>query len=112
MIYYLTNAPSEILALRSILEGLPDGFPPVRAANPAGLSGPPDVAGADVVMVRLLGGVSAWQEGFADLRRQCAAAGVPLMAFGGEAMPDAEMTAASTVPSATVAPSTLNLTME
>jgi cobaltochelatase CobN len=103
MIYYLTNAPSEILALRSIVEGLPDGFPEVRAANPADLAGPPDVNGADVVMVRLLGGVAAWREGFATLRRECAAAGVPLMAFGGEAMPDAEMTGASTVPSATVA---------
>jgi cobaltochelatase CobN len=103
MIYYLTNAPSEILALRSILEGLPDGFPAVRAANPAALPGAPDLTGVEVVMVRLLGGVSAWREGFADLCRQCAAAGVPLLAFGGEAMPDAEMTAASTVPTATVA---------
>ena len=31
------------------------------------------------------------------------AAGIPLLAFGGEAAPDAQLTAASTVPSATVA---------
>ena len=35
MILYLTNAPSEILALRSVIEGLPEGFPPVRAADGA-----------------------------------------------------------------------------
>ncbi len=37
MILVLTNADTEILALRSVIEGLPDGFPPVRAANPAPL---------------------------------------------------------------------------
>ena len=103
MILYLTNAPSEILALRSILEGLPEGFPQVRAANPATMPEPPDLSGVDVVLIRLLGGASAWPAGFAELRRRCASAGVPLLAFSGEAAPDAELTGASTVPSATVA---------
>ena len=102
MILFLTNAPSEILALRSIIEGLPADFPEIRAADPARLSGPPDLEGVTVVLVRLLGGAPAWP-GLAALRRRAAAAGVPLLAFGGEAAPDAEMTAASTVPSATVA---------
>jgi cobaltochelatase CobN len=103
MILYLTNAPTEILALRSIIEGLPEGFPEVRAADPGKLAAAPDLEGVSVVLVRLLGGTSAWAGGFGDLQRRCAAAGVPLVAFGGEAAPDAEMTAASTVPSATVA---------
>ncbi len=103
MILYLTNAPSEILALRSIVESLPAGFPAVRADDPGRLSGPPDLAGAEVVMVRLLGGANAWREPFEALRRRCAAGGIPLLAFGGEAAPDAELTASSTVPSATVA---------
>jgi cobaltochelatase CobN len=103
VILYLTNAPSEILALRSIIEGLPDGFPPVRAADPTALAGMVDLAGIEVVMVRLLGGTRAWPGRFGDLRQQCLTAGVPLLAFGGEAAPDAEMTAASTVPSALVA---------
>jgi cobaltochelatase CobN len=103
MILYLTNAPTEILALRSIVEGLPEGFPPVRAANPAALDALPDLVDVDVVMVRLLGGASAWSGPFEQLRRRCAELGVPLLAFGGEAAPDADMTAASTVPSATVA---------
>ena len=37
MILVLTNADTEILALRSVVEGLPPGFPPVRAANPSAL---------------------------------------------------------------------------
>ena len=102
MIIYLTNAPSEILALRSIIEGLPEGFPQVRAANPTSLVDLPDLDGVDLVMVRLLGGAGAWPA-FEGLRRRCVEAGVALMAFGGEAAPDAELTAASTVPSATVA---------
>ncbi len=102
MILFLTNAPSEILALRSLVEGLPEGFPPVRAALATG-SDRPDLAAVDVVLVRLLGGSSAWAEPFEDLRRDCRADGIPLLAFGGEAAPDAELTAASTAPSATVA---------
>ena len=103
MILVLTNADTEILALRSVLEGLPPGFPPVRAANPAHLSEAPPVHGVGAVLVRLLGGRRAWEEPFDELRRRCLDQGVPLLAFGGEAGPDAELTALSTVPSATVA---------
>src|SRR5439155_23092250 len=93
-----------ILALRSVVEGLPAGFPPVRAANPSALGDAlPDLDGAAVVLVRLLGGRRAWEGGFDELRRRCLAAGVPLLAFGGEAVPDAELAALSTVPAATVA---------
>jgi cobaltochelatase CobN len=102
VILYLTNAPSELLTLRSIIEGLPDDFPSVRAASPAGTASP-DLAGVEVVLVRLLGGRNAWADGFDRLRAACRQRGIPLLAFGGEAAPDAELTAASTVPSATVA---------
>ncbi len=101
MILVLTNADTEILALRSVVEGLPEGFPAVRAGNPTG-SAAPDLAGVEVVLVRLLGGRRAWEEPFAQLRRACVDQGVALLAFGGEAAPDAELTALSTVPSATV----------
>ena len=103
MILVLTNADTEILALRSVVEGLPPGFPPVRAANPSALGDAvPDLDGASVVLVRLLGGRRAWEAGFDELRRRCVAAAVPLAAFGGEAVPDAELAALSTVPAATV----------
>jgi cobaltochelatase CobN len=103
MILFLTNAPSEILALRSIVENLPHDFPDVRAANPAELDGAPQLEGVTVVVVRLLGGRQAWAAPFESLRRRCVAGGVALLAFGGEAAPDAELAAASTVPSATLA---------
>jgi cobaltochelatase CobN len=100
LIVYLTNAPSEILALRSVIEGLPPGFPEVRAAPP-GEDWPVPGPG-DIVLVRLLGGSRAFP-GLATLRRQALSAGAPLLAFGGEAAPDAELTALSTAPAATVA---------
>ena len=100
MILVLTNADTEILALRSVVEGLPAGFPPLRAARPVDV---PDLAGVTMVLIRLLGGRRAWEEQFDELRRRCIDAGVPLLAFGGEGTPDAEMTALSTAPAATVA---------
>ena len=98
MILVLTNADTEILGLRAVLEGLPAEFPPVRAANPAGLEQPPALDGVQVVLVRLLGGRRAWEQPFDDLRRRCIERRVPLLAFGGEMVPDAELAAASTVP--------------
>ena len=35
MIAFLTTADTEILAAAAAVERLPDGFPPVRCANPA-----------------------------------------------------------------------------
>ncbi len=100
MILVLTNADTEILALRSVVDGLPDGFPAVRAARPVEV---PQLNGVTMVLVRLLGGRRAWEEPFDELRRRCLAAGIPLLAFGGESTPDAELTALSTAPPATVA---------
>jgi cobaltochelatase CobN len=98
VILVLTNADTEILGLRAVLEGLPAGFPAVRAANPTGLEEPPSLDGAQAVLVRLLGGRRAWEQPFDTLRDECAARGVPLLAFGGEVVPDAELAAASTAP--------------
>ena len=38
MILILTTADTEILALSQAVSDIPDGFPAVRAANPASLS--------------------------------------------------------------------------
>ena len=103
MILFLSNADTDILAVRSVLEGLPEGFEPLRAANPATLTEPPDLEGVTAVLVRLLGGRRAWEQPFDELRRRCVEAGIPLLAFAGEAAPDAELTALSTVPAGTVA---------
>ena len=104
---FLTTADTEILAAAKAMERLPDDFPEIRCVNPMNLDDPGSVKellqGTQVVVVRLLGGRKAWPEGFEDLRRRCEAAGVPLLAFGGEAEPDAELTAASTAPAGAVA---------
>src|SRR5215207_9032333 len=78
---FVTTADTEILAAAMASELLPEG----RA-----------------VLVRLLGGRRAWLEGLEQLRQRCAWLRVPLLAFGGEAEPDAELMALSSVPSGTV----------
>ena len=68
-----------------------------RLANPARLAAgrpAPLLDGADVVVVRLLGGEQAWREGLAALR----AAARPLIVLGGEMIPDAALMALSSVP--------------
>ncbi|MGY5047847.1 cobaltochelatase subunit CobN [Streptomyces sp. 900105755] len=57
------------------------------------------VAGADIAVVRLLGGKRAWEDGLAALK----AAGIPTVLLGGEAVPDAELMAESSVPAGVVA---------
>ena len=97
MILLLSNADTELLALRTILHRLPAGFPDVRAANPAGLAEPPSVDGVDAVVIRLLGGRASWEAPFDRLRAACLAADVPFVAVGGEVSPDPEMAALSSV---------------
>ncbi|MDQ3429305.1 MAG: cobaltochelatase subunit CobN [Actinomycetota bacterium] len=104
---FLTTADTEILAAAKAVERLPDGFPPIRCANPVSLNDPvaffaDELPGARAVMVRLLGGRRAWPEGLRALRRRCEELGIPLLLFGGEAEPDAELTALSTASSGTV----------
>ncbi len=96
MILFLTNADTELLALRTALEALPPGFPRIGARRVGLSSAAPSLEGVDAVLIRLLGGRNAW-EGFGRLRDACRAARVPLLAFGGEAHLDAELAAASSV---------------
>jgi cobaltochelatase CobN len=102
VIHYITNVDTEVLALRVALESLPDGFPGVRAAQPWSYDVARDLPSASCVLVRLLRGRRAWEDGFDELRAECRRRGVPLLAFAGEAVPDAELTALSTVPSGTL----------
>ncbi len=52
------------------------------------------LAGADVVVVRILGGYRAWQDGIDAVL----ASGVPAVVISGEQAPDADLTERSTVP--------------
>jgi cobaltochelatase CobN len=54
------------------------------------------------VLVRLFKGRAAWEHQLDDLRARCVATGAALLAFGGEASIDAEMTSLSTVPAGIV----------
>nr|MDQ6928688.1 cobaltochelatase subunit CobN [Actinomycetota bacterium] len=103
MILFLTNADTEILALRSVVEGLPEEFPPVRAANPVNLDESPSLDGVQVVVVRLLGGRRSWEAPFDALRAACVARRIPLVALSGESVPDAELATLSTAEPAVVA---------
>ncbi|AOW94628.1 cobaltochelatase subunit CobN [Rhodococcus sp. WMMA185] len=68
-----------------------------RWANPARLLVEEDLPGllegADLVVVRILGGRRAWEEGLAAVL----AAGLPVVVVGGEHAPDAELMECSTV---------------
>jgi cobaltochelatase CobN len=72
-----------------------------RVANPArvGLdSVPPLLDGVEVVVVRLLGGRRAWEEGLDAV----ISTGIPTVVLSGEAAPDAELMSLSTVPAGAV----------
>ncbi|MFI0899946.1 cobaltochelatase subunit CobN [Streptomyces sp. NPDC020983] len=95
----LSTADTDLLAARAATGGGAD----YRIANPSRVDPVCDLpgllAGADVVVVRLLGGRRAWEEGLAAV----AASGVPSVLLGGESVPDAELMALSTVPAGVVA---------
>jgi cobaltochelatase CobN len=104
---FLTTADTEILAAAAAVERLPDDFPVVRCANPAGLPDTESIdevlQGARVVLCRILGGRRGWPEGIDVLAERCRRDGIVLIALGGEAEPDAEMTALSSAPAGAVA---------
>ncbi len=94
MILLLSTADTELLA--AVRSGRA-----YRTANPARTAVeelPGLLEGVQVVVVRLLGGRAAWPEGLDELLRLCRAGGVPVVALGGEATPDADLMARSSAP--------------
>ncbi|MFI6264913.1 cobaltochelatase subunit CobN [Micromonospora sp. NPDC051006] len=90
----LSTADTDLLAARA-------SGADYRLANPARLDAdavPALLDGVDLAVVRLLGGRPAWPDGLAAVLDS----GVPTVVLGGEAVPDAELMAASTVPSGVV----------
>ena len=90
----LSTADTELLAARGS-GALYRTANPARV-DPAGL--PALLDGVSVVVLRLLGGRRAWPEGVDAVL----ASGIPAVLLGGEAAPDAELMAASTVPAGLV----------
>ncbi|WP_330241161.1 cobaltochelatase subunit CobN [Streptomyces sp. NBC_00525] len=92
MILLLSTSDTDLLSARA--SHGPVGY---RYANPSRLplqDLPALLDGADLVVVRLLGGVRAWQDGL----DQVLATGRPVVVLTGEQAPDAQLMAASTVP--------------
>lgn len=92
----LSTADTDLLAARA-------SDAAYRIGNPTrvdvGEELPGLVDGADLAVVRLLGGKRAWEDGLAALR----SAGIPTVLLGGESVPDAELMAESSVPAGVVA---------
>ena len=108
MLRFVTTADTEILATAAAVNQLPEDFPEVRCANPHGHPDPAALIeqlldGARVVLCRILGGRRGWPEGLDTLAERCRERGIVLVALGGEAEPDAEMTALSSAPAGAVA---------
>ncbi|MFF7346632.1 cobaltochelatase subunit CobN [Streptomyces antimycoticus] len=92
MILLLSTSDTDLLSARAAT-----GPVPYRLANPARLAlddllGLLD--GVELVVVRLLGGIRAWQEGLDTLL----AGDLPVVVLTGEQAPDAQLMEASTVP--------------
>ncbi|WP_433715650.1 cobaltochelatase subunit CobN [Nocardia sp. CA-084685] len=90
MILLLSTSDTDLLSARASGAGY-------RWGNPARLlleDLPALLDGVDLVLVRILGGKRAWEDGLAAVR----ASAVPMVALGGEIAPDAELMECSTVP--------------
>ncbi|ANW19527.1 cobaltochelatase subunit CobN [Streptomyces clavuligerus] len=91
-ILLLSTSDTDLLSARAAA-----GPVPYRFANPARLpldDLPALLEGVGLVVVRLLGGVRAWQEGLDRL----IGSGLPVVVLTGEQAPDAQLMEASTVP--------------
>ena len=98
MILLLSTSDTDLLSARAANgDAAGEGPVPYRLANPSrieldeldGL-----LEGTDLVVVRLLGGLRAWQEGLDILHTQAR----PVVVLTGEQAPDAQLMEASTVP--------------
>ncbi|MFE9255618.1 cobaltochelatase subunit CobN [Streptomyces sp. NPDC006879] len=95
MLLLLSTSDTDLLSARAAnAMGGPVSY---RFANPARLdldALPGLLDGAELVVVRLLGGIRAWEDGLDRVR----AAGIPVVVLSGEQAPDAQLMEASTVP--------------
>ncbi|SCK05141.1 cobaltochelatase subunit CobN [Streptomyces sp. WMMB 322] len=92
MILLLSTSDTDLLSARAS-----DGPVSYRFANPSRLpldELPALLDGVDLVVVRLLGGIRAWEDGLGQLLGD----GRPVVVLTGEQAPDAQLMASSTVP--------------
>ena len=107
MIVFLTTSDTDILTLDRVRRDLPSGFSESLALNPFVLVQDEDafgqllhetLAGADLVLARLLGGDRAIGERFAEVEVACRNQGIPLVACSGEPARDAVFERRSSTP--------------
>lgn len=104
MILLLSTSDTDLLTASAADEGSasPDASVSYRGANPSRIlieDIPRLAADADLIVVRILGGVRAWEDGLAAVE----ATGKPLVVCSGEQQPDPDLMAHSTVPSGVAA---------
>jgi len=68
VILFFSNADTELLALRSVVDDLATELGTVHWLHPDRTTTLPSLSGVDIVVVRLLGGRRAWEEPFDALR--------------------------------------------
>ncbi|HZU19054.1 MAG TPA: cobaltochelatase subunit CobN, partial [Candidatus Dormibacteraeota bacterium] len=99
----LSTSDTDLLALRTAAEDLPEGYGEIDLRNPARVDAEAldrlvaEITGGRcwAVCLRLLGGRRAFAEGFDRLRRACGRARTPFLAWPGERGRDLELEAAS-----------------
>ncbi len=106
MIVFISAADTELLLLEGAIRQLPAAFPAVHAFLSTRLQTDNDIdrmlaeIGAEtrIFVVRVLGGRSFFERGFARLRAHCQSKQRLLLAFPGDQHPDPELVALSNVP--------------
>jgi len=105
-IVVLSAADSELASLAAARANLPEDFPSLRLANLMNLAhnlsvdlyAESVIAGARLVVVRLLGGLGYWPYGVEQIAATCRENGAMLALLPGDDQPDPELLALSTVP--------------
>lgn len=106
MLVFITTLDTDLQALSRALREVPRGFLKVAARTVRSLSGPGALDSflssalpqARLVLLRLLGGKRALEEGAERLARLCRERGIPFLALPGEPVRDPALEALSTVP--------------
>lgn len=104
-IVFLSAADTELSALSAAQAGLGEGAPSLRLANLMQLGHHLSVdlyverviAGAKLVVVRLLGGASYWPYGVEQIHAACREKGIPLAMLPGDEQPDPALAAYATL---------------
>lgn len=111
MIVFISAAATERLMVAAAIKNLPESFPSVRVLDSGRLQTDAELdallgdlgAGATVFVVRVLGGKSYFERGFARLSEFCRESNSWLIALPGDQNPDVELDALSNVPLADAA---------